>query len=249
MALARRPVFVHHPNPFRGNGGRRRIVDLAKLLFSRVAYNIVPSDYIATEVPHCLKIINAYDDTVFTNYGAERVRDLIFVGRLESVKGVDTLFSALQMIRDEFPGVTLSIIGDGPERERLAALLISCGLQHNATFMGACDPDAIAKLLNIHRILVVPSKYKEPFGIVALEGLACGCLPIVSNQGGLIDAIGPHGLTFENGNACDLSAKLKIALSDKNIHSNLLQNVDKHLSRHTKAVVARKYIEAMNLSA
>ena len=245
MLLARRPIVAHHPSVFRGDDGRRRTVDLAKLALSYFAYNIVPSDYMGTEVPRSFKIPNAYDDGVFKRLTEERSRDLIFVGRLGLVKGVDTLLMALQMIKAEFRSVALTIVGDGPDRERLVALSNSLGLQRNVCFVGARDSNAIVKLLNSHRIIVVPSTYKEPFGIVALEGLACGCLPIVSKHGGLIDAIGLHGLTFDNGDVNGLCTQLRCALSSKNICSELLQNVDQHLSQHTKAVIAKKYIQAM----
>ena len=56
-------------------------------------------------------------------------------------------------------------------------------------------PDVVA-LLNRHLIIVVPSRWQEPFGLVALEGIACGCVALGANCGGLPNAIGGAGATF-----------------------------------------------------
>ena len=65
-----------------------------------------------------------------------------------------------------------------------------------------------------HQVMVTPSHYEEPFGIVALKELACGCLPLVSERGGLPEAIGNHGSTFPNGDADALAGRLQEILGD-----------------------------------
>ena len=62
------------------------------------------------------------------------------------------------------------------------------------------------RLLNAHRILVVPSRYDEPFGIVALEGIACGCVVVGSRGAASRRRSAPAALTFRNGDAGELAA-------------------------------------------
>jgi glycosyltransferase involved in cell wall biosynthesis len=101
------------------------------------------------------------------------------------------------------------------------------------------------RLLNAHRILVVPSRYDEPFGIVALEGIACGCLVIGSRGGGLKEAIGPCGLTFDNGDAAGLAGLLEAALADPGRFLPSPQVVAEHLSLHRSEHVLPHYLAVL----
>ena len=76
------------------------------------------------------------------------------------------------------------MIGDGPEASRLQEQAARLGIGGQIDFLGARRGEELVGLLNRHRILVVPSRYNEPFGIVALEGIACGCVVIGSEGAG-----------------------------------------------------------------
>jgi glycosyltransferase involved in cell wall biosynthesis len=102
--------------------------------------------------------------------------------------------------------------------------------------------EEIAAALNRHRFLVVPSSYEEAFGIVALEGLACGCVPIVSERGGLVDAIGKHGYVFPNGDDVALADVLARVLSDVEAAHSRLSDVNRHLRGCTGRAVAERYL-------
>ena len=90
--------------------------------------------------------------------------------------------------------------------------------------------------------MVTPSHYEEPFGIVALEGLACGCLPLVSERGGLPEVIGNHGFTFPNGNAEALADRLQKILGNMARARSRLAGAEDHLSRCRARVVAERYL-------
>ncbi len=216
--MRRAPVgrfFVHHGSlttPVAS--GRLGLRDYLKLACARLVHGIACSRYIAGRVG-CSEVIgNPYDDSIFRREVPldERERDIVFLGRLVSDKGCDTLLEALAVLKQRGITPCCTVIGDGPERDRLITMTVGLGLERSIRFLGALRGAAIADELNRHRIMVVPSRYREPFGIVALEGLACGCLPIVSADGGLIDAIGGHGLTFRNGDPTDLADRLESAL-------------------------------------
>lgn len=105
------------------------------------------------------------------------------------------------------------------------------------------------RLLNQHRVLVVPSRYHEPFGIVALEGIACGCLVVGSSGGGLKKAIGPCGLTFPNGDAEALAAVLVTVLKDPEIAGSLLRGAPEHLAAHGTEATALAYVRELEKAA
>ena len=192
---------------------------------------------------------NAYDNGQFRNLNGDRASDLIFVGRLVSEKGCDTLLQAVAKIGEAGLRPTLTVIGDGPLRSSLKALAQRLGIGEQITFLGACGPSVIAAELNRHRIMVVPSIYREPFGIVALEGLACGCRLIVSQDGGLVEAAGGHVLTFRNGDVLDLADTLTTALQEPASLARQQPEVAAHLARHTRRAIAERYLAAFQGAA
>ena len=91
--------------------------------------------------------------------------------------------------------------------------------------------------------MVVPSIWNEPFGVVALEGLACGCVVIGSEGGGLKQAVGPAGLTFANGDAEGLASALEQVLCDPAVQERFRAAAPAHLALHQPAAVAKRYLE------
>jgi len=119
-------------------------------------------------------------------------RIVLYVGRIEPLKGLDTLLAASALLRDRVPGLKLLIAGgshtsDEPtERElaRLNAIAGSLGLHDVVEFLG---PKSQAELPDLYRaadVCAVPSRY-ESFGMAALESLACGTPVVASRTGGL----------------------------------------------------------------
>ncbi|MCL5996017.1 MAG: glycosyltransferase [Chloroflexi bacterium] len=127
-------------------------------------------------------------------------RMVLFAGRIEPLKGVDTLFRAMAILRDragqsqQFTrNVCVAVIGGDPserglrendEMARLYALRDELGLNDLITFLGARDQDTLQFYYAAADCLVMPSHY-ESFGMVALEAMACGTPVVVSDVGGL----------------------------------------------------------------
>jgi glycosyltransferase involved in cell wall biosynthesis len=242
--LGPRPLVVTHQNDYAAASGRRGLRGRLKLACARLVHGIACSRYIARRVG-CREVIgNPYDDAIFRRQAPldRRDRDIDFLGRLVSDKGCDTLLEALAILKRRRLGPSCTVIGAGPERARLTAMTTELGLEASVRFHGALQGAALARELNRYRLMVAPSRYCEPFGIVALEALACGCLPIVSEHGGLVDAIGGHGLTFRNGDALDLADRLELALGDGDLARRKLAGVDRHLEGFKARSVAEKYL-------
>lgn len=242
--LTRTPFAIHHGNVYGPPDGVDDRRERVKAALARRLPGIAASRYVADHVGCGTVIGNAYDDVQFRELvpRSQRDRDIVFLGRLVSTKGCDTLLEAIGQLRERGMEPSCTIVGDGPERGNLEQLGRQLGISGRVRFTGPLQGASLVTELNRHRIMVVPSSYAEPFGIVALEGLACGCMPVVSARGGLVDAIGPHGLTFANGNSADLAARLTQVLTDDALQEQLLAGRESHLGRHTARNVALHYL-------
>jgi glycosyltransferase involved in cell wall biosynthesis len=244
LLLARRPWVVSHHSWYCRPDGRVAWADrLKRRLLRHAAASISVSRAMAADLDTPSTVIpNAYRDDLFRVLpGVGRTRDLIFLGRLVSDKGVEILIEALSRLAAEGLAPRLTVVGEGPERARLEAQAAGLGLADRVDFLGLRTGEELVRLLNEHRILVVPSRYNEPFGIVALEGIACGCVVVGSSGGGLPEAIGPCGLTFPNGDAAALANILAGLLRDPQAGDDLTRHAAAHLALHREARVGAAY--------
>ena len=122
------------------------------------------------------------------NLNGEKV--LLYVGRLERLKGVDTLFKVLAQL--EHPdGLRLYIAGGSrgtPGMSRLLCLARDLGIRHKIKFLGSIPQERLKKYYNAADICVLPSYY-ESFGFAALEAAACGKPVVASRVGGLTTVV------------------------------------------------------------
>lgn len=117
-------------------------------------------------------------------YGEERL--VLFVGRLERLKGVEVAIRALALLRDREHGdVRLLVLGEDArngqesERDRLKAIAETVGMGDRVDFLGSVAHHELPFFYSAADVLVMPS-YSESFGLVALEAQACG-LPVVAS--------------------------------------------------------------------
>ena len=193
---------------------------------------------------------NPYDIEIFSpGESAEHRRGLVFLGRLVSDKGLDVLLHSIADLDRRGLNTTLTIIGDGPERARLVDLCRRLCISESVHFSGLLRGRELADTLRRHLIMVIPSQWDEPFGLVALEGIACGCVVVGSDRGGLKDAIGPCGLLFESGNKNHLAAILYDVLMDPSRVRDLRRCASDHLERFEPEKVARAYLSVLESAA
>jgi glycosyltransferase involved in cell wall biosynthesis len=247
LLLRRRRWVVVHQTGLRRPGGGLSLADRAKRLALRFARSIAISRAVASDLPVPATVIpNPYRDDIFRRRNdGPRPYDLAFVGRLVSDKGAALLLDALALLAGDGLAPRLLLIGSGPEEPALRAQAAALGLEGRVTFAGPRRGAELAALLNQARILVVPSLWAEPFGIVALEGIACGCIVVGSERGGLPEAIGPCGVTFPNGDAAALAAALARLLRDPAAAARLLVAAPAHLARHSAEAVGDAYLKVL----
>jgi D-inositol-3-phosphate glycosyltransferase len=153
---------------------------------------------------------------------------LLLVGRIEALKGIDTLIHAVALLTERRPAwrgaLTALVVGGGGEGERtrwnaeqrrLDALRHELGLASAVRFLGARPQDRLPQLYAAADIVTMPSHY-ESFGMAALEGLACGRPVVATAAGGpaLIVEDGTSGLLMPPGDAAALADHLERLLDD-----------------------------------
>jgi len=115
-------------------------------------------------------------------------RLVLFVGRLVPQKGVEYLIKAIPMVIHQHGNARFIITGDGWSRSHLENLAASTGCGDKIWFPGFVSDSELVELTISADALVIPSVY-EPFGIVALEGMAAGVPVVAANVGGLADIV------------------------------------------------------------
>lgn len=144
---------------------------------------------------------------------------IAYAGRISSEKGVDTLLRAFKGVASAEPCARLWISGEGPENGAMKELSRSLGIQDRVEFWGTVERRELESRLDHAWVQVVPSKWDEPFGMVAIEGMMRGTVVVASNSGGLRDIVrdGRTGILFPPGDEAALEAALTKLATDRDL--------------------------------
>ena len=140
---------------------------------------------------------------------------IAFAGRLIAKKGADVLIAAVDQLKDRYPGLHLSLAGDGDERAALEADAARRGLASRINFVGSLAHEAIYPFLASAALVIVPSRI-EPFGLVALEAAQAGRPVIASAVDGLPEVVAHEqtGLLVPPADATALAAAIASLLDN-----------------------------------
>ncbi len=135
-------------------------------------------------------------------------KNFLYFGRLSAEKGIGTLIRAFSFLQH---GETLSIVGFGPEEERLKLLVKELSLDNKVSFLGPVYGDDLQHILLPARAVVVPSEWYENTPYALLETLASGTPVIAARVGSLPERVqdGYNGFLFTPGDARDLAEKIE----------------------------------------
>ena len=179
---------------------------------------------------------------------------VLFVGRIEPLKGLDTLIRAISWRRTFHPGqVTLAVVGGDPnvspqdmtaEMTRIQKLCDELCMGRMVVFLGKRAQETLPYYYSAADVLVMPSHY-ESFGMVALEAMACGTPVIASQVGGLAFLIkdGETGYHVPDQDPKALSEKLLILLSDSHQREMMGLRAAEYAKDYAWANVANQMIE------
>lgn len=192
-------------------------------------------------------------------------RMILFVGRIEPLKGVDTLIRAMSRLDSTKVGrpVHLAIIGGDPEASpldmsaemtKLQQLCDNLGLDQSVIFLGKRRQDTLPYYYSAAEVVVMPSHY-ESFGMVALEAMACGTPVIASDVGGLglLVQDGVTGFTLPDDEPDLLSDRLNLLLGDSELRAKMGQAAAEYARDYSWERIAKRiaeiYVELVKIRA
>jgi glycosyltransferase involved in cell wall biosynthesis len=152
--------------------------------------------------------------------------NLLFVGQMRPYKGVDTLLAAAA----GQSWLKLTLVGDGVELTRYRRLADRLGVA-NAWFTGRLSDAELQHQYAVNDAVVLPSVTRaEAFGLVLIEGMAAGCVPVASDLPGVRDLAAPTGLVVPPGDPDALRAALR-GLAQDPVQLERLQDASRHASQ------------------
>jgi glycosyltransferase involved in cell wall biosynthesis len=209
--------------------GKTRLVSLVAR--SRLAGIAAVSHYVRSEARKSLRIPSDRIRTIYNGVDSDRFRPvesrelrphriaIISVAHLIPEKGVHHLLAAVAALGD--PRLTITIVGDGPERARLESRAVSLGIADQAEFLGLRDD--VDELLRESDLFVHPAVWGEAFGLTIAEAMASGCAVVASDVGGIPELIesGVTGLLVPPADEVALRGAIARLIDDRELRMRL----------------------------
>lgn len=148
---------------------------------------------------------------------------VLFLGRLTAIKGVECLLQAFKEILLQRPSARLVITGGGPDGDDFRTMASELKLDNTVTFTGKVAREEVARLCATSKLLVVPSIWPEPFGLVALEAMASGMPVVASRAGGLQEVVsdGVTGIIVTPNKPAELASGILRILDDDELRARM----------------------------
>ena len=244
----------------RRSGPMRAAIGGVKLLLRRiVARHFVHRHVAITQwmekaqpLPRQVQIYNPFPIDRFRGAApmSEAPYDFVYLGRMVSEKGVDTLIQAFARVVEQSQArPRLLLIGDGDRMAQMQQLSRSLGLEGNVHFAGRQSGQALVDWVGQGAVGIVPSAWEEPMGGVAIELMAAGRGLIVSERGGLAECAGDAGLRFPNGDVQALADTMLRLLAEPQLRHTLSQRALQRAERFAPEGFVDQYIELLRATA
>ncbi len=232
----RRPhiTFLHHvhgpmwdqilPGPFAAMG--RALESRVAPPFYRRTSMVTPSDATREELielgfrPELVTAVPNGTDPRFSPGGAKTLEpSIIAVARLAPVKRFGLLIEAAISAREQVPGLTVTIVGDGPERDALVSQVAQAGASEWISFAGHVDPDELVAFYR-RAWIVASASLAEGWGLSLTEAARCGTPAVASDIRGHRSSV-VDGVTGILAPPADLGAAMVRVLTDHDLRSRL----------------------------
>jgi glycosyltransferase involved in cell wall biosynthesis len=198
---------------------------LQKILFKiglkNVDIFVAPSKYIQkiaeVDVSPIVHIPNFIEPMKY--YDIKFNRRLLFVGRLEKIKGAEYIIKAMTYIIAKYPDTQLTIIGDGPEKQNLFELSKNLHLENSVNFLGWVEHTQLEAYYKKTTLVIVPSICPENFPTVCNEAMSVGRPVIGTNVGGIPEIIdhGLNGYIVEPKQVEEIAQRVIALFEDENL--------------------------------
>ena len=170
---------------------------------------------------------------------------ILFVGRLEKMKGVDTLLRAFAAVKGE--GVHLRIVGDGSQRQALERLTEELGIGDRVTFVGFVPVNHVYEEFAKAQIFCGLSR-SEALGNVFLEAQAEGCAVIGTNVGGIPDIVqdGMTGILVPPDDVGAAARAMQKLIDDTQLRLQLAEGGREHAKKYDWGIMSEQYLKLYN---
>ena len=171
---------------------------------------------------------------------------VLFVGRVEPLKGIDRLLMAMPIL-DNGRDLRLVVVGGDddsqPEKERLQSLARNLNIQDTVTFVGTVRQEDLPLYYSAADVCVIPSYY-ESFGLVALESLACGTPVVATNVGGMESVVrhGQNGYLVKDNAPVHLADTIASLLAKPDARRESADSIRASVGRFSWSNVAEKMV-------
>ena len=155
------------------------------------------------------------------------------VSRLEPIKGMDLVVPALAEVLKVHPDTQLLVVGDGSLRASMEQQAVELGCADHIRWVGRQPQEELPQWYGQMDIVLMPSR-SEGFGLTAIEAMACGCVMVASDTGGLPEVVrdGVCGLLHRTEDVTDMAAKISTLIGDQELYTTLrtqsLKEVEKY---------------------
>lgn len=181
--------------------------------------------------------------------------DVVFVGRTIPSKGVHVLLDALSILAKRGERPSALIVGSswfyGHARPKAYELELRAQAERDGLdvgFRAAVPPGEVPRILDSARIAVVPSVWREPLGLTALEGMASRSALVYSGIGGIPEVASGGGMQFRAGDAADLAGVIRSLLANEPLREHVAregQERARELSWSQAAVKLDRFLDEM----
>lgn len=246
-------VLVHLHNQVQVNRP-----DRASMALRRAQGAVAVSDFIAADAQErfgaerVTTIHNGVDVKSFAAARAPRPSGapirVAYLGRLLHAKGPHLVVQAVQRLVEAGTSVQLTVIGsptfdpaDDHSADEYLAEVVHGVERLGGSYLPHQDRQSVAEELARQDVLVVPSTFEEPFGLVVLEGMAAGCAVVASDIGGLPEAVADAGLLFPPGDVAALAKLLEKLATCPSALEDIVRRGRERAAAHDWSVVARHW--------
>ena len=204
-------------------------------------------------------LYNGVDSSRFfsTGLNSREIPVINFVGRLDKQKAPDLLLRAALLLTEKTKSFRLQILGSRfygysepdsyqSEIQRLSQSLESRGIEVRRP--GFINRDLLPDELRKAQIHVIPSRWDEPFGLVTLEGMACGLATVGSRTGGTPEVIGHAGILFEKDSVEELAEQLHRLVINEQLRSDMGHRARKRAEKFSWDKTWKKLREHLELA-
>jgi glycosyltransferase involved in cell wall biosynthesis len=199
------------------------VINFWRKFLKRIFYIVTVTNYANKEIKISLKINNvktvyhSFDENFFYYKNLQRDIDFLYVGRLVKEKGIEELLEIFKNRKEN-----LYIVGDGYLKNLVKDYSVKF---KNIIYLGKKNKKNLSELYNRAKFLILNSKktssWEELFGIVLIEAMACGCIPIAVNHVGPREIIVSNtGILFKENELSKVLSNINYYLEKENIYRN-----------------------------